>query len=322
MQGSGPKTRRGRVKAPHPQIDQAIAELAARQHGLVTFKQLRGIGLSASAIDGRVRAGRLHRVYRGVFAVGHPLLTRSGRFMAAVLACGPGAALSHRSAGRHRGLRPDNRATIDVTSPIRSGRRIAGITVHSGATLLRRDVEIIDGIRTTTLARTLLDLAEVISKRQLERAVEEAIVLRELDMNTIDDVLARATGRRGAATLRAVLGDIRPGSTNTRNDLEEAFLHICRAAGTPPDAVNAWIPYPEGGGAEADFVWRDHNLVVEVDGRAAHLTPQAFEHDRARDQRLATLGWRVVRFSFRQVEAEPAGVATTLSALLQPAQTP
>jgi predicted transcriptional regulator of viral defense system len=247
MQGSGPTTRRDRVKAPHPRIDQAIAELASRQHGLVTFKQLRGIGLSASAIDGRVRAGRLHRVHRGVFAVGHPLLSRNGRFMAAVLACGARAALSHRSGACHRGLRSDNRATIDVTSAKRSGRKLAGITAHSGATLLPRDVEIVDGIPTTSLARTLLDLADVVSQRRLERAVEEALVLRQLDMRAVDDVLARANGRRGAATLRAVLDAIRPGTTTTRNDLEEAFLHICRNANAPPDAVNAWIPYPRAG---------------------------------------------------------------------------
>jgi hypothetical protein len=264
----------------------------------------------------------MHRVHGGVVAVGHPLLSVSGRRMAAVLACGDGAALSHRSGACHRGLRPDNRATIDVSSPTRAGRRIKGITVHSGATLLPRDVEIVDGIRTTSLARTLLDLAEVVSKRQLERAIEQALVLRDLDMRAIDDVLARANGRRGAATLRAVLGDIRPGTTNTRNDLEEAFLAICRNANAPPDGVNQWIPYPEGGGAEADFIWRERKLVIEVDGRETHLTPQAFEHDRARDQRLATLGWRVVRFSWRQVEAEPAGVAATVSALLHDAQRP
>jgi hypothetical protein len=134
-------------------------------------------------------------------------------------------------------------------------------------------------------------------------------------MHAVTDVLRRADGRRGATALRAVLSAIRPGTTTTRSDLEESFLKICRDANTPPDHVNAWIPYPEGGGAEADFVWRRHNLIVEVDGRAAHLSPQAFEHDRRRDQRLNLLGWRVVRFSRRQVETEPDRVAATVSAL-------
>ena len=143
------------------------------------------------------------------------------------------------------------------------------------AAVLACGPEIVDGIRTTSFARTLLDLAEVVTRRQLERAVEEALVSRELDVRAIDDGLARANGRRGAATLRAVLDDIRPGTTTTRNDLEEAFLQICRAANTPPDAVNHWIAYPEGAGAEADFVWHRQSLIAEVDGRATHLMPQA-----------------------------------------------
>jgi len=106
------------------------------------------------------------------------------------------------------------------------------------------------------------------------------------------------------------------GRTITRNDLEERFLRICREIDRPPDAVNAWIPYPDGGGAEADFLWRDHHLIAETDGRATHLTRHAFEHDRLRDQRLTLLGWRVVCFTWRQVEDEPAAVAATLKALL------
>lgn len=315
MEGVWPNRDATGPKRANPPDEHAIAALAVSQHAVAATVQLAALGLGARGVSHRIQRGTLHRVHRGVVAVGHPLLTVTGRRMAAVLACGAGAALSYRSGACHRGLRPDNRATIDVTSPTRAGRRIKGIAVHSGATLLPRDVELVDGIPTTTLARTLLDLAEVVSERQLERAVEQALVLRVLDMRAIDDVLARANGRRGAATLRAVLDDVRPGTTSTRNDLEEAFLAICRHAQTPPDGVNQWIPYPEGGGAEADFVWRDRNLVIEVDGRETHLTPQAFEHDRERDQRLATLGWRVVRFSRRQVTTEPARVAATVVAL-------
>jgi predicted transcriptional regulator of viral defense system len=292
-----------------------MAALARRQHGVLSLRQLGDIGLSASGVRNRVASGRLHRVHRGVYAVGHPLLTRDGRLMAAVLACGGGTALSHRSAAAHRGLRADGRNAIDVISQRRPGRRIGGIAAHTSATLLARDVELVGAVPTTTLARTLLDLADVVTPRQLERAVEQAEVLRALDMRAITDVLTRADGRRGAATLRAVLSEMRLGTTTTRNDLEEAFLEICRDAGTPPDGVNVWIPYPDGGGAEADFVWQRHNLIAEVDGRATHLTPRAFEHDRRRDQRLAALGWRVVRFSWRQVATEPDGVAATVSAL-------
>jgi hypothetical protein len=182
--------------------------------------------------------------------------------------------------------------------------------------LVADDVTTVDLIPCTSLARTLLDLAEVVGARGLERAIEQAEALRLLDMRPIDDVLRRAGGRRGAALLRATLAEIDPGSTLTRSELEERFLSICRDAGLPPDAVNAWISYPGGGGAEADFVWREQRFIVEVDGRAAHGTQRAFEHDRRRDQRLTLLGWRVVRLTWRQVVFEPAYVVATLRALL------
>jgi predicted transcriptional regulator of viral defense system len=315
MEGVWPETDARGPKRATPPDGRAIAALAAAQHGVVALLQLQALGLGARGVAHRVRRGALHRVHPGVYAVGHPLLTRSGRFMAAVLACGPGAALSHRSAACHLGLRDDNRATIDVTSPHRAGRRRRGIAAHSGATLLPRDVEVVDGIPCTALARTLLDLAEDGTKRELERAVDRAEILRILDMRPIDDVLARANGRRGAATLRAVLSEMRFQGATTRSDLEERFLEICRDAGAPPDGVNVWIPFPEGGGAEADFLWRAQRLIAETDGRDVHTTRRAFEHDRRRDQRLSLLGWRVVRFTWRQVEEEPAIVAATVGAL-------
>jgi predicted transcriptional regulator of viral defense system len=303
-------------QTPRPPREWALAELARAQHGVVARRQLEAIGLGARGVSHRLQGGRLHAVHRGVYSVGHSLLTGKGRWMAAVLASGPGAALSHRSSACHRGLRDDNRATIDVTSPHRRGRRCPGITVHSGATLRAEDVTLVDGIPCTTIARTLLDLAGVVSARELERAIDRAEVLRVLDMRAIDDVLQRANGRRGGATLRAVLSAMQLGSTLTRNDLEERFLEICRDAGRPPDAVNAWIPYPDGGGAEADFLWRQRRLNIEVDGRDVHTTRHAFEHDRRRDQRLSLLGWRVVRFTWRQVRYTPADVAATVRVLL------
>lgn len=315
MEGVWPESDAHGPKNTKPPDDRAIAALSAVQHGVISLEQLKARGLDRRGVAHRVRRGTLHREYRGVFAVGHARLTRAGRFMAAVLACGPGAALSHRSAASHLGLRDDNRATIDVTSPTRRGRDIDGITAHSGATLLPRDVETVDGIPCTTLARTLLDLAEVVGRRSLERAIDRAEVLRILDMRPIDDVLARANGRKAAATLRAVLAEMRLQTTLTRSELEERFLQICRDVGHPPDGVNVWIPYPDGGGAEADFVWHAARLVIEVDGRDVHTTRHAFEHDRRRDQRLNLLGWRVVRFTWRQVVEEPAAVAATVAAL-------
>ncbi|MDP2710248.1 MAG: DUF559 domain-containing protein [Solirubrobacteraceae bacterium] len=282
------------------------------------MRQIVELGLSASAVRSRVAVGRLHRVHTGVVALVPPaLLTRKGRIAAATLACRPGSAASHRAAAFLRELRLRGRGWIDVTTPGSPGhRRADGIRVHCGATLAKRDVEEVDGIPCTTLARTLLDIAEDATQREVERALDRAAELRVLDVSAIGDVLQRADGRRGAALLRAVLADHRAGSTLTRNELEELFLAIGRAEGVAPDAVNAWIPYPDGGGAEGDFVWHGQRLVVEVDGRDVHTTRRAFEHDRRRDQRLMLLGWRVVRFTWRQVTFDRAYVATTLRGLL------
>ena len=297
-------------------VDRRIAGLALGQHGVVAGWQLAGLGLSANAARKRVASGRLHRVHRGVFVVGHAGLTQNGRFMAAVLACGPGSYASHFCSGvlLHLGL--GVRRLIDITARGSRGRARNGIRVHSSTTLLPRDVTVIDGIPCTCLARTLLDIAEDGPRRDVERAIDRAEQQRLLYMNAIDDVLARAEGRRGAKLLRAVLAEHRAGSTLTRNELEEAFLAIGCAVELPPDAANVWIAFPDGGGAEADFVYRDHALVVEVDGRDPHTTRKAFNADRRRDQRLMLLGWRVVRFSWQQVTFEPDYVAATLRGLL------
>ncbi len=305
------------VRTPQPRRDQAISTLAAVQHAVVGLAQLEQLGLTADAARKRAAAGRLHRIHRGVYCVVDPvLLTRRGRFMGAVLACGDAAVLSHRCAAILHDLGLYTRAPIDVSAPGSRGRGRNGIRVHSAATLTAGDVSAIDNIPVTTLARTLLDIAGQSTRREVERAVDRAEQRRLLDMTLIDDVLARADGRRGATLLHSVLREHKVGSTLTRSELEEAFLQICRHAGLPPDHVNAWIAFPHAGGAEADFLWRARRLVVEVDGRDVHTTRRAFESDRRRDQRLATLGYRVVRFTWRQVTFEPDQVAATLRALL------
>ena len=158
--------------------------------------------MTPDAVRKRVRAKRWRRVHPEVIAVGHAPLTRRGRYMAAVLACGPGAALSHRECAALRGLRQSNRSVIDVTSPTRRGRTLVGIEVHSGATLRPCDIDEVGAIPCTTVARTLLDLAEVIGPRELERACDQADRLRVFDLNAVDEQLDRANGRRGAAALR------------------------------------------------------------------------------------------------------------------------
>jgi hypothetical protein len=316
MEGSS-KKRSHAVRNLDDPLDRRISDVAVRQHAVVAVRQIVALGLSARAIRGRVMTGRLHRVYPGVVAVAAPrLLTRRGWVMAATLACRPGTVACNRAASALFELRLAQRAWIDVTTPGAGGHRRAGIRVHSGTTLTQADVTVVDSIPCTSLARTLLDVAEDATPREVERALDRAEQQRLLDMRAIDDVLQRANGRRGAKLLRAVLAEHTVGSTLTRNDLEEAFLRIARAVKLPPDASNVWIPFPDGGGAEADFLYRDQHLIVETDGRDPHTSRKAFTADRRRDQRLMLLGWRVVRFTWQQITTQPAEVAATLRGLL------
>jgi predicted transcriptional regulator of viral defense system len=296
--------------------DGVIAAVAEQQHGVIALHQLVALGLSASAVRSRVATGRLHRVHRAVVAVGRSGLTPRGRIAAAVLACPPGTAASHRTVAALLDLRIRPRPWIDVTVPGSTARRRDGFRIHSGATLTAADVTVIDNIPCTTLARTLLDVAEDATRREVERACDQADTQRLLDMRAIDAVLARADGRRGASLLRSVLAEHRVGTTLTRSELEERFLAIARDVGLPPDAVNFWIGFVEGDGAEADFIWHRQRLIVEVDGRDVHTTRRAFETDRRRDQRLMLLGFRVVRFTWRQVVFDERHVAATLRGLL------
>jgi very-short-patch-repair endonuclease/predicted transcriptional regulator of viral defense system len=299
----------------HTPLWREIAALAAAQHGVVSLTQLRALGMSASAVRDRVAAGNLHRIYRGVYAVGHPVLGKEGRWMAAALACGEGALLSHRSAAALWGIRPTSRSRIDVTLGRSMGRAIPGIEIHRSRTLRDHDGTKTANIPCTTPARTLLDVAEVVDRRGLERAVEQAEILRLLDLTAIDDVLARAAGRRGAPVLRAIVADHDPEPAPARNELERRFLELRRNAAQPSPRVNAWVTV-EGDGFEVDFSWPDARLIVEVDGCETHGTRAAFERDRQRDRLLVLEGWHVVRFTWRQVVRRPGDVADTLRRLL------
>jgi very-short-patch-repair endonuclease len=315
MEGCGRKRQHGGRFQPHPPLDLAIARLAAAQHGIVALLQLVMFGLSSSAVRNRVACGRLHRVHAGVYAVGHAPLTRNGHFIAAVFACGGDSTLSHREGAALRRLRPSSRVRVDVTSPTRRGRQRAGIDAHYSSTLAPQDITLVEGIRCTSVARTLLDLAAILPRHAVERALDQAAVLEVLDAREIEDVLHRTNGHRGNATLRSILDDHARGTTLTRNNLERAFLAICRQAGLPQPEVNAWIPL-EPTGYEPDFLWREQRLIAETDGGTTHTTPHAFEHDRKRDQKLMLAGFRVVRFPWMQVFDEPEAVEATLHGLL------
>ena len=294
-------------------MDAAIAGLAARQHGVVAIWQLRGLGLGESGVRHRVAAGKLHRIHRGVYAVGHSILSVSGRRMAAALACGSTAVASHRMAGAVHAI--VNSSALEVTVPTRGGRSVPGVLVHRTRRLHETERCVIDDIPCTSLPRTLLDYAELATRRQLERACEQAEILRRYDHRQMGATLERNPGRRGATRLLPVIEQLRPGTTPTRNDLEEAMLGISDAIGAPRPLVNAWIPFPEGGGAEPDFLWPPRS-VVEVDGYETHGTRRAFESDRARDRRLKLLGFQVIRFTWRDVLHRREQVGRELLAFL------
>jgi Transcriptional regulator, AbiEi antitoxin/Protein of unknown function (DUF559) len=297
-----------------PPLDVLISRLAERQHGVVSLPQLQFLGLSARAVRDRVAAGRLTRIHRGVYAVGHARLTLRGHWMAAVLAYGVGARLSYRSAAALHGVRPDNRPKADVTVPSASARPRPGIVVHKSTTLHSADITTIDGIPCTSLARTLLDLAEVVDRQAVERAISQAEVLGIFDLREVEDVLARATGRRGAGVLREILTEYE-GPTLTDRELEARFLALCRAASLPEPEVHAWNTLDDGIAYEIDFLWRAEGLAVETDGWGSHGTRKAFENDRRRDRRLRVAGWDVIRFTWRDVEREPDEVTAVLVAL-------
>jgi very-short-patch-repair endonuclease/predicted transcriptional regulator of viral defense system len=297
----------------HTPLDRAIAALAARQHGVVALYQLVRLGLMKNAVAERVKAGRLHPVHRGVYAVGHELLTIKGRYMAAVLACGEGSVLSYRAAADLLGLvRGGAWRAIDVTSPTRAGRKRAGIAVHAARTLAPVDVTAVDRIPCTAVPRTLLDLAEATTKRELQRAIERAVTLQLFDLMAIDELLSRSNGRRGTPRLRQAIAayDDAP----TRSELERAFLEICLRASLPRPEVNARVDL-----YEVDFLWRAQKLIVETDGLETHGTRSAIERDHRRDRRLRSLSWRVERFTWREVMHEPGGVARELRTLLSAA---
>jgi predicted transcriptional regulator of viral defense system len=312
-----------RVETAHKQVmgayvrvsplDAAIAALAQRQHGVVARAQLVGLGLGRGAIGHRLECGRLHPLHRGVYAVGYRALSREARWIAAVLASGPGAVLSHRSAAALWGLRVATGVRADVTVPRKLESR-TGIAPHH-AVLAPDEVTVVRGIPVTTSARTLLDLAGAVAPRHLERAINDAEVLRLADALSLDELVRRHPRRRGVAALRRILADGRVGATVTRSELEDRFLPFLDRERIPRPEVNA--PLRLGGSwIEADCMWRAQRLVVELDGYATHATRAAFDHDRARDRALQAAGWRVVRVTWRHLADKPATLAAQLRALL------
>jgi hypothetical protein len=299
------------VNSPHPSADRTIATLAGRQHGVVSRRQLRAIGLSETAIDRRVARGRLHPVHRGVYAVGHRVLGVHGRWMAAVLACGPGAALSHRSAAALWELRPIAATRIDVTVRTTARRKRAALTIHRSRNLPDEEVTVQHGIRVTTPARTLLDLAATLDRRPLERALDQAEVQRLTDYPALDALARAHPSHRGASKLRRALTTHSAGTTVTKGDLEERFLALCDHHALPRPHCNTWVE-----GLEVDFLFSDQRVIVETDSWRHHHTREAFERDRHRDAVHTSAGYRTLRFTYRQLTSAPRTIAEALRAAL------
>ena len=310
----GSPLRAGRVApfvAGHS-IDNAIADLATQQHGVVAHRQLRALGIGDGAIKHRVGAGRLQGVHVGVFAVGHRALTANGHRMAAVLACGPEAVLSHRSAAALHGLRRTAGTAIDVTVPRPRASSRPGVDVHRVKRLHPDDRTRERGVPVTTVARTLLDLADVVRGSDLRRAFEEADRRRLVDLSSFDALFARSPGRHGLNALRALVEDASTSVVDTHSELEAVFLRFCADHTIPPPATNVHIA-----GFTVDALWPAQRLVVKLDGYAFHGTTRAaFERDRARDAELQRAGYRVVRLTWRRLHREPAAVAASLHGML------
>ncbi len=237
--------------------------------------------------------------------------------MAAVLACGPGAVLSHRSAGALWGLRPPGGPAIDVTVPANGARRGGeGIRTHRSTLIEDRFATVERGIPVTIVSRTLLDLAAVVRPHQLRRAVEEADRRELLDVRSVDEALTADPGRPGSPALLAVLDDMGlHGVTRTRSDVEAAFLELCLDHGVPRPEINRY-----DNGVERDFRWPTHRLVVEIDGWTYHRGRAAFIADRVRDRQALAEGWRVARFTATEVLGAPDAVADEVRTLLVPSQ--
>jgi very-short-patch-repair endonuclease len=286
--------------------DRLIGDLAGRQYGVVSRSQLLAMGIGAGAIHTRVRQHYLHRLHRGVYAVGHLALVPLAREMAAVLACGAKAAISHRSAAVVWHLLPASEdADIDVTVLTGKGRR-AGLRIHKSTRLSRQDIRHLRGLPVTTPSRTVIDLAECVTDRELERATHEAITRRLFNARRLRAELDRYRGRRGLGRLKALLENNGP-STLTRSEAEERFLALVRSAGLPAPEMNILVH-----GHEVDFLWREQALVVEVDGFQFHSNREAFERDRRRDAELQSAGLRVLRVTWRQIVDAPYATLTNL----------
>lgn len=294
----------------HPSSEgvESAWDLAACQHGVVTRRQLLELGLSAQSIQHRLAKGRLYRVERGVYAVGRRGLTRQGRWMAAVLACGPNAALSHQSAAALWGIGMDSSREIEISLLGSSARRRAGVRLYRRPGLRPSEITVRNGIPVTGIVRTLVDLSLRLDRAGTERAINEADRLDLIDPEGLAATLGEYEGRRGPGKLREIVS--RRSFRLTDSELEWRLLKLIEAAGLPMPVTGKRL-----NGYKVDFYWPHLGLVVETDGLRYHRTPAQQARDRLRDQAHTAAGMTPLRFTHEQVRFEARYVRETLRAV-------
>ncbi len=295
------------------ETERILRELGSAQHGVAARAQLLGRGLPAHAIDRMVSSGRLALLRRGVYQIG-PLSAGRAAEAAAVLACGPDGRVSHVSAAVLHGLLESSRAhpVVEVTVPRRVRRRIEGVRIHRVRDLLPDEVTTVDAIPVTTAARTLLDIAETLTSREVEQALAKALRMRLVTRSEVRAMLERHPRHHGAPLLRRLL-DAEDGPSFTRSEGEEKLLEVTRSARLPRPELNVRVL-----GHEVDFLWRNARVVAEVDGYAFHASARSFAADRRRDAELTAAGYRVLRFTWADLtEGRLATVVRLAQALVR-----
>lgn len=296
----------------HRSEDREIASLAGGLDGVLGIGDLAQVGLTARAAQKRAQNGRLHRIYSGVYSVADPrLLTARGHWRAALLAYGPQATLVGPTAAAHCGIRPSSSSVVHLSVPGRMGRGRPGIRVHDGRTLTEADIELVDDLRYTTFARTLLAIAAQGDELDVRAAVRRAEILRIFDGREIDALLQEANGLPGAPLLRKVHGD--PLTDRAKNPFERSVLPFCRIHGLDEPEVNQWITV-EDRTLQPDFLWRDRKVILETDGFETHGTRTAFGDDRRRDALMIRNGFIPLRAAYDHLDDE---LARTLLAVLR-----
>jgi Transcriptional regulator, AbiEi antitoxin len=287
-----------------------LATLANRQHGVVSVRQLITLcGYSRSAIDREVAARRLHRLHRGVFAVGHTQISTHGKCLAAVLTCGPGALLSHRSAAWLWGLSRRSPLPAHVIAPVPRKER-PPIVLHRSVSLTDDDRKLVEGIPVTSVPRTLLDSAVDARPGEIDTMLERGEELRLFDLRAVDDLLDRAGTHPGRGPLGRAIALYRP-PPFSRSGLERAFLGAVAATGLPQPATGFNVA-----GHELDVYWVEERFAVELDVYETHGTRAAFERDHQRDEDLMLAGIEVMRVTGPRFERDPGEVIRRVAQML------